>query len=406
MAAASPADLFGVSDKLFERLVAFRRDLHQYPELSNVEGRTASRIVSELDRLGIHYRTGIAGTGIVAEIPGASGGPVVALRADMDALPIQEQTGLPFASKRDGVMHACGHDVHSTMLLGAAELLMAADPPPVPVRLMWQPGEERGNGAQAMIAEGALDGCGMIFGGHVDRHYPPGALVVTEGAVNASADSFQIDILGKGGHGARPHEALDAVVVGSLMVMAIQTIVSREVDPANPSVISVGAFHAGTARNVIAGTARLEGTIRAQTADVREALNTGIERIARSVAQLHGANVEVTMSRGTPALSNTPVMADLARRAALDVVDPDHVMTLHTTNMGGEDFAFFLEQIPGCYIRFGSAVSGKEGFPAHSSGFEVDERSIAAGATWFANVARTAGREMARHGRPAAETRA
>jgi hippurate hydrolase len=404
MTAAPPDGLFGLDDALFERLVAFRRDLHQYPELSNVEGRTASRIVNELERLGIHYRTGIAGTGVVAEIPGATDGPVVALRADMDALPIQEATDLPFASKREGVMHACGHDVHTTMLLGAAELLTAGEPPPAPVRLMWQPGEERGNGAQAMIAEGALENCGMIFGGHVDRHFGPGALVVTEGVVNASADAFQIDILGQGGHGARPHEALDAVVVGSLMVMAIQTIVSREVDPANPSVISVGAFHAGTARNVIAGTARLEGTIRAQTEDVRETLNMGIERIAKSVAQLHGANVEVTMSRGTPALSNTPEMADLARRAALDVVDPDCVMPLHTTNMGGEDFAFFLEKIPGCYIRFGSAVPGKEGFPAHSSGFEVDERSIASGAAWFANVARTAGREMAEHGQPARET--
>ncbi len=389
----------GVSKATFERLVAFRRDLHRHPELSFEEERTAGRIAAELDRLGIAYRSGVAGTGIVADLPGREVGPAVALRADMDALPIAEQTGLPFASERDGVMHACGHDGHTSMVLGAAELLAAGPPPPLPVRFIWQPAEELGEGAKAMVEAGVLDGVGMIFGGHVDRHYPAGAFAISDGAVNASTDEFEIMIAGRGGHGARPHEALDAIVVGSLLITALQTVVSREVDPAHPSVVSVGSFHAGSAPNVIADRATLEGTIRAQHPATRAHLCASVERIAKAIGAVHGAEVTVKVIPGTPPVINSPAMAELARRAARAIVGESGVVPLHTANMGGEDFAFFLDVIRGCYVRVGAQVPGREGFPAHSSRFDIDEDALAAGAAFFARVAVVAGEALLEEGR-------
>ena len=246
---------------IVRKMIALRRDLHQHPELSWQETRTASKVCQVLDHLQISYRAGVAGTGVVADIPGGIAGPRVALRADLDALPIREETGLSFASRTEGVMHACGHDGHTSMLVGAAMLLAREESLPAPVRLLFQPAEETGCGAKAMIKEGVLDDVAMVFGGHLDRHFPTGTIVVTEGPVNAASDRFCVNITGKGGHAARPHETVDAVVVGSLFVMALQTIVSREVNPAHPSVISVGHFQAGTAPNVIANTAMLEGTI-------------------------------------------------------------------------------------------------------------------------------------------------
>jgi hippurate hydrolase len=264
------------------------------------------------------------------------------------------------------------------------------------VRLIFQPAEEKGTGALAMIKAGVLEGAGMIFSGHLDRHYHPGAIVVAEGAVNASSDNFTIEIIGQGAHGARPHESIDAVVVGSLMIMALQTIVSlsREVDPARPSVVSVGQFHAGTAPNVIAGQAKLEGTVRAQDLSVRQQLLASIRRIAESIAQLHGAKIQVAVNEGTPPLINTPDMASLARRAAVTVVGEANVLPLKTANMGAEDFSYYMEIVPGAYVRFGSQVPGKEGFPAHSSKFDFDEEALAVGAAYYRTIAKIAGQRL------------
>ena len=386
-----------IAPELYGRVVALRRELHRYPELSGQEARTAAVISRFLHDLGIHHRTNIAGHGVVADIPGKTGVPCVVLRADTDALPIQEETGLEFASVHKGVMHACGHDGHTTMLLGAAALLSQENDLPAPVRLIFQPAEEKGTGAIAMIKDGALDGAGLIFGGHLDRHYRPGTIVVSEGPVNASSDNFAVEIIGQGAHGARPHESIDAVVVGSLMVMALQTIVSREVDPARPSVVSVGQFHAGTAPNVIAGQAKLEGTIRAQDTAVRQQLLSSVRRIAESIAQLHGAKIHVTMTEGTPPLVNDAVMAVLARRAAIEAVGETNVLPLKTANMGAEDFSYYLEKIPGAYVRFGSQVPGREGYPAHSSKFDFDEEALAVGAAYYHAIAKIAGRQLRQH---------
>ena len=383
-----------VSTDLREKLVRIRRELHRRPELANEESGTARLVCRHLDELGLPYRTGVAGHGVVAEIPGRVDGPMVALRAELDALPIQEETGLDFSSEVPGVMHACGHDGHMTMLLGAAELLCNGDPPPLPVRLVFQPAEELGSGAREMMEAGVLEDVAMIFAGHLDRHYETGTIVVSPGAVNAATDSFHIEIRGQGGHGARPHESTDSVVVGSLMVMAIQTLVSREVDPAFPSVGSVGQFTAGTAPNAIAGEALLTGTIRAQHPEVMDQLRKGITRIATAIGELHGAEVSIDLESGTPPLTNTRKMTRLARKAAAEVVGRDNVTRLRIANMGGEDFAYFLEQIPGCYVRFCSQVPGRQGFPAHSSRFDFDEEALPTGAAFLATVARMAGRAV------------
>ncbi len=377
-----------VPHEVYSRMVGLRRDLHRHPELSGEEARTAQRIADELSQLGIACRTGVGGHGVVAELPGREPGPAIALRADMDALPIVEQTGLPFASEVHGKMHACGHDGHAAILLGAA-MLLKERPVATPVRLIWQPAEETASGAEAMLRDGVMDSVAMVFGGHLDRNYPAGTLAISEGPVNASTDMFRIEIAGQDGHGARPHEALDAVVAGALLVTALQTIVSRELDPAQASVVSVGSFHAGTAPNVIAGRAVLEGTIRAQLPATREHVHRAIERIARSVGQLHGASVDVNIRHCTPALSNSKEMAALARRAAATCFGEGSVVELLTANMGGEDFAHFLTRVPGCYVRFGSGGEGLNQ-PAHSSRYDFDERSMAAAAAWFCEVAHQA----------------
>ena len=385
-----------IQSSLFERMVALRRDLHCHPELSGQERKTTDRLSQELDRLGIAHHCPLE-TGLVAEIEGPPDVPAVALRADIDALPIQEDTGLEFASSVDGVMHACGHDAHAAMLVGAAELLVADPQPlPAPVRLIFQPAEEVGTGARAMIDAGVLQDVGCIFGGHVDGRFQTGVIAVVEGTVNACSDAFRISIRGLQGHAARPHETVDAVVVGSLIVMAVQTIVSREIDPAHPSVLSIGRFEAGAAPNVIAGAAVLEGTIRAQEPEVRDQLRRSLERVCASVGQLHEAHIEFHLEEGTPPLVNRQPMVGVARTAAEAVVGPDRVRhAMRGANMGGEDFSWYLQNIPGCYVRLGCRESGSPSRPAHSSQFLVDEEVLGTGAMWLAEAAREAGRTLA-----------
>ncbi len=388
-------DYSSVKSAIVDRMVALRRAFHRYPELSWHENHTASRICKTLGQLGIPYQRGIAGTGVVADIPGPEGVPAVALRADMDALPIREETELPFASIYEGVMHACGHDGHMSMLLGAAELLAADRALPAPVRLLFQPAEETGDGAKAMVRAGALDGVGMVFGGHLDLRYPTGSIIVTEGVVNASADTFEIRITGQQAHGARPQEGIDVLVVGSLMVTALQTLVSREVDPAYPAVVSVGSFHAGSAANVIAGTAILQGTIRAQVPEVREQLKAGVVRMAEAIGTLHGASVVVHFPNSAPLVLNASFATALARRAAHCTVPVDQVGALDKANMGSEDFSYYLCERPGCYVRFGAQLAGGKGGPLHSSTFDFDEGVLPVGAQYYAHLAREAGAALA-----------
>lgn len=384
-----------IAPALQERLVAFRRDLHRHPELSGREARTSGKVREFLDGLGLAHRDGVAGHGIVVDLPGAdeSAGRI-AFRGDMDALPIREETGLAFASENDGVMHACGHDGHTTILAGLAALLAEEPSLPVPVRLIFQPSEETGSGAADMIAEGVLDGVSMIFGGHLDRHYPLGTIIVTDGPVNASSDKLEIRIRGRGGHGARPHETVDAVVVASLLVTAIQTIVSREVNPAHPSVVTIGRIDAGTAPNVIADSAILLGTIRAQDEEVRQHLHGSIRRISAAIGQLHGAEIDCDVEMGAPAVINLAEGAALSREAASKVVGEDCVKELEVANMGGEDFGHFLQRRPGCYVRFGAIAEGEEHYPAHSSRFDFNEQALGIAVAYYRELLDVASRHL------------
>ncbi len=372
-----------ISDRIRDEMIAIRRDLHRNPELGWQEQRTAARIVEVLERLGVSYRTGIAQTGVVAEISGKKEGPFIALRADMDALPLQEETGLAFASQCDGVMHACGHDGHVSMLLGAAMALVEGEPPLYPVRLLFQPAEEVEQGAAAMIKEGVLEDVALIFGGHLDIHLPVGSIAVGEGAISASCDRFRIEIRGPGGHGARPHESADTIVAGCQLVSALQSVVSREINPAFPAVITVGRFQAGTTANVIANTAILEGIIRTQEIELRGYLQQSIHRMAQSVAQAYGVATTVDVVEGPPAMIMDLEMAGLAKEAALAVVGAKGLVEPRRGNMGGEDFSYYLQDVPGAYVRYGAGIPGEKWQLAHCGRFDFDEMVLAVGAAYL-----------------------
>jgi amidohydrolase len=370
-------------------IVELRRTFHRRPELAFEEAETARTIMAELDRLGIDYRYDGVGSAVVGRLPGPPGAPVVALRAEMDGLPAEEKTGLPFASEVAGRMHACGHDAHMAMVLGAAAL-HREDPPEGTVVYLFQPAEERGGGARVPLESGALDDVQAIFAGHVTHHYRVGEIMVTAGTVTAQSDGFHIRIEGKGGHGARPHEAIDAVIVVGMLISSIQSLVTREIDPVHPSVVTIGRIQAGTASNVIAEDAILEGTIRTTRPQVREHLHRGLERLCRAASELHRAEVTVELRSGYPPVVNSPREAEIAAAAARDVVGPERIVVQEHPSMGSEDFGFLLQRIPGCYVRFGSRGADDLYVPLHSPHFDVDERILPIGAAWFDAVSRRA----------------
>ena len=378
-----------VSDDVFRRMVELRRHFHQHPELSYEEVETAQTVIGELDRLEIPHEYDGRGTGVVGHLTGSGDGPTIALRAEMDALPCAERTGLPFASRVPDRMHACGHDVHMAMLLGAAALLKAS-PPPGTVLLVFQPAEERGNGSRVMLKSTLLKGAAAIFAGHVTHHYRVGEIMVSNGAVTAQADRFTIRVRGKGGHGARPHEAVDAIVITGILITTIQTLVSREVNPVFPSVVTIGSVHAGTAPNVIAEDALLEGTIRTTRPDVRQQIVNGIERIATALGSLHNAEIAVEFGQGSPPAINTDRETSIARHAAQQVVGPGCVVTQEYPSLGAEDFSYYLQEIPGCYVRFGTRGPDDDYISLHSPLFDVDEEVLGVGARFFDRVTREA----------------
>jgi hippurate hydrolase len=368
--------------------VALRRWFHQHPELSFAEAETAKRIIAELNELGIGYDYAGVGHAVIATIDGEdSSAPAIALRAEMDALPGDETTGRPYASENPGVMHACGHCAHMAMLLGAA-ILLQKNTPPGPVRLIFQPAEERGGGARVAIKDGALDNVAAIFAGHVTHEFETNKIMIRDGTVTAQSDGFTIRVRGKGGHGARPHEAIDAVVIGGFLITALQTLISRETNPLHSSVITIGSIHAGSASNVIAETAELQGSIRTSREDVRKHIHRGMRRMVSAVAELHNASIEIDIRNGYPPVINEPVSTAIAREAAADIVGRDHVVMAEFPSMGSEDFSFYLQQRPGCFVRFGARAPDWEPVPLHSPAFNIDERVIAVGARFYDRVAR------------------
>jgi hippurate hydrolase len=375
-------------------LTALRRELHRYPELSFQEFETQRRLEETLLACGISDVQRVARTGLVARVPGLDpSAPVVALRGDIDALPIAEATGLEFASARPGVMHACGHDVHASWAVGAA-LLIARTPCAGEVRVILQPAEEIGLGAPEILASGALDGVAAIFGGHVDRRYPVGTVVAQAGPLAASTDTFGITLHGSGAHGARPHESHDPIVAAAALVMALQTIVSRRLDPALPGVVSIGTLQAGSASNIIPDRAVLVGTIRATTRETRDMIVSEIERIAHGVGAAHHVRADVLLTEHSPPIVNDERSAAWAVQAATDVLGPDALRPLGTVNMGGEDFAFYLERMPGCFLRIGAREENGALTPAHSPFYFPAEEALFVGAEVLAQCARVASHEL------------
>ena len=371
-------------------LVALRREIHQSPELAFQEHGTASRVAARLaGRPGVSLRTGLGGTGVLARLGDAGRGPSVLLRVDMDGLPITEGTGAPYASRTPGVMHACGHDGHTAMGAVAAGLL-AERRPPGDVRVLFQPAEEGEGGAEAVAAEGIMDGVDRVIGIHLWNEMPVGTIGVKSGPLMASVDRLSVKIVGRGGHGAAPHRSADPVVAAAHVVVALQTIVSREVSPLGSAVVTVAAVHGGSAFNVIPDEVSLSGTLRTFDPVLRRSLPERIQRIADGVAGGLGCRAIVEVERGSAPVINDPGVAEIARRAALDVVGEDKVVSPEST-MGGEDVSVYFERAPGCFVFIGSA-NPERGLaePHHSPRFDFDEQALVVGCEFLVRAAERA----------------
>lgn len=366
-------------------LPAIRRHLHAHPEVSECEEQTAAFVAERLREAGLEPRTGVGGHGVVADIEGAEPGRTLAIRADMDALPIEETSGLPYASKNPGVMHACGHDGHTTILLGTAEALFRARASlKGRIRLIFQPAEETVDGASRMCEEGVMDGVDAIVALHGWPGLSIGRIGVRDGPMMASADTFDIDIEGRQAHAAYPHLSADPILIGSEIVQALQTLISREMPPQEPAVLSVTRFHAGTAYNIIPGTAHLAGTVRTLSNELRETVQARIERVARGVCAAHGADCRVTYRRGSPVVMNDMAINDLIRQTAAETLGVGSVDELSHASMGAEDFAFYLKHAPGAMFRLG--LGGVT--PLHTPTFDFADAAIPVGVRLFALIAK------------------
>ncbi|MDX2270545.1 MAG: M20 family metallopeptidase [Cyanobacteriota bacterium] len=397
------ADLRPAVQLLQPDLVTWRRRIHQYPELGFGERQTAAYICKLLDHWGVSYRAGIAQTGIVALIEGGSPGRTLALRADMDALPIQEMNEVSYRSQHEHVMHACGHDGHTAIALGTVKLLQEQRMQlSGSVKVIFQPAEEKPGGAKPMIAAGVLRDPDVeaMIGLHLWNNLPLGSVGVKSGPSMAFADHFTLTLYGRGGHGAMPHQTIDTIVLGSQVVMALQTIVSRNVNPLLPAVLSVGSFKAGDVFNVIAPTAELKGTVRTFDAEVAELMPRRIEEVVAGLCQAHAATFELDYQRHYPAVVNDPTIAALVKTVAEQVLGSPSVIHPEMT-MGGEDISFFLEKVPGCYFFLGSANAAKGlDFPHHHPRFDFDETALGLGVEIFLRCVETylgQGRERSTH---------
>jgi hippurate hydrolase len=368
-------------------LIGTRRHLHAHPELSFEEHETAAYVAERLERWGYEVTRNVGGLGVVGRLKQGEGGRSIAIRADMDALPIQEATGLPYASRTHGKMHACGHDGHTAMLLGAAEYLARTRHFNGTVNLIFQPAEEAGkiSGAQAMIADGLFERfpCDVIFGLHNHPGAPAGTFLMRAGPLMAAADTAIITITGRGGHASRPHLTVDPIVVAANMVMTLQTVVARNVNPTETAVVTVGTIHGGTASNVIPESAEIAVSIRSFSAEVRDLLETRVRDISTSIAGAHGASVSIDYERGYPVVVNSQEETDFATAVVRELVGEDKVGVCPMIP-GSEDFAYFLEHKPGCFLRLGN---GENSAILHSSKYDFNDDSLTTGAAMWARLA-------------------
>ncbi len=369
-----------------KNIIDWRRDFHQYPELGFDEHRTSKIIGEALKEMGLAPKMNVGKTGVTADLTFGEG-PTIALRADMDALPMQEASGLDFSSKHDGVMHACGHDGHMAMLLGTAKVLTQnGDRFNGTVRFIFQPAEEGAGGARYMIEDGCLDGVDEIYGIHVWNYQPVGEVGITDGPVLAAADMFEINIKGIGGHGAAPQGTVDAVVVSSHLVQALQTIVSRNTNPLESTVVTIGTISGGHNFNIIADEVTLSGTARAYTEENRNLIKTRMAEIIDGVSKTFGAEISFDYEDGYPPTINHTDPVNKVLKAAERVVGEKAGMPY--LSMGGEDFSYYLQKIPGCFFFVGSAPNDQKLFetPHHCSHFTMDERALLVGPSIYLNL--------------------
>lgn len=389
----SAAELLQRARSIHESIRTWRRTIHRYPELSFTEQRTAALVNSVLIDLGLQTETEVAKTGVVAHVRGGNG-PTVALRADMDALPIQEANGTEFDSTRPGIMHACGHDAHTAMLLGAATLLkQLADEGRLPgvVRLLFQPSEEAQDeegksGGMRMVEEGALKGVDAVFGLHVDPFHDVGSVATRPGPMMAAADMFEIIVIGSGGHAARPQSTIDPIALSAHVINAVHQIVSRRLDPTQPGVITIGTIQGGTANNIIPDRVSMTGTIRSFTPEVRTLLQDELMRAAGIVESL-GGRAEVAIFPGYPPTVNDPAATEHMMGAMRELLGEDRVAESELI-LGAEDFSYMAQAAPGCFLWLGvHDPSWREYYPVHRTDFRMDEDALPIGAAALALTA-------------------
>lgn len=378
-----------------DTFVQLRHDIHQHPELAFAENRTSDLVAGMLEQWGYQVERGIGGTGLVAQLRVGDGSKSVGIRADMDALPILEESGVAHSSVHEGKMHACGHDGHTTMLLAAAKVLASRKAFNGTLNLIFQPAEEygkSGSGAMQMIADGLFEKypCDAVYGMHNMPGYPQGELHFYDGWMMASSDVATITVKGVGGHGAKPHNTHDPIVAASSIVMALQTIVSRNVNPLDSAVVTVGMFHAGVANNVIPEQAELKLTVRCFKPEVRKMLQERIEAIAQAQAQSFNVVASVDYQHGYAPVFNTSKETQFARDVARDVVAEEDIVDQTQPMAGSEDFAFMLEKCPGSYLFIGNGLKEKDaasGFDLHNPYYDFNDKNIAIGATYWVALA-------------------
>jgi hippurate hydrolase len=368
--------------------IAVRRDIHKHPEMGYKEYRTSDLVAEQLTAWGYQVTRGLGGTGVVGQLKRGTGSKSIGLRADMDALPIDEGTGLPYASCNTGIMHACGHDGHTAMLLAAAKHIAQKATFSGTVNLIFQPAEEGLGGAKKMMEDGLFKQfpCDAIFGMHNMPGHPQGHLVMRDGAAMASSDNVTITIEGTGGHGAMPHRAADPVVAASAIVMGLQSIVARNVDPQEMAVITVGAFNAGIANNVIPQLATLRLSVRALNREVRELLEKRITELTHAQAQSYGVKASIDYKSGYPVLVNHMAETDFVQQVAEELVGKDRVLRNPRALTGSEDFAFMLEEVPGCYLLIGNGDGTGDGHGAcmvHNPGYDFNDDNVAVGSAFW-----------------------
>ena len=376
---------------LMPELVAIRRHFHMYPENSKCEKETSAKVIELLKEMGVdEIIENVNGYGVVGVIKGEKEGGVVGLRADMDALQVQEMNDVEYKSKNDGCMHACGHDVHTAGLIGAAKLLCAnRDRIAGTVKLIFQPAEELSphGGSKGMLASGHLDDVQAVYGLHVWPDLPHGKVGVKAGPLMAATDHFTIKIHGKTAHGTKPNQGIDAVVLGAQFVMAAQTFVSRKVDPLDNAVVTFGIFNAGTRYNVIAGDCLLDGTVRTLNPETRDMIEDSMRKLLDAICLQSGATAEIEYGRGYPALVNHEKDAALIKKTAVSLFGEEEVVDVKLPAMPAEDFSHYLEKKEGCFVWLGTAKEGEPVWPLHNSRFDVDEDVLWRGSSLLAQVA-------------------